>query len=82
MTEKSQVEELIPAEIEREEKKDGKFLKLKRYFTDGKNNPFDEVEWETTRVKIVSQEDGKVLFDHNVEHPTSWDEMAVRNLFR
>jgi len=54
-----------------------KTLKLKRFFTKELENPFDSVEWITSRVSI-NDLDGNNIFDHEVEHPTTWDEMAVR----
>lgn len=54
-----------------------KLLKFSRFFTDENIHPFDEIEWSTTRVMIKNL-DNKVIFDHEVEHPVQWNEMAVR----
>jgi len=65
-------------EKEEEEKSQSKkTLKLKRFFTKDGENPFDSVDWTTSRVSI-NDLDGKNIFDHEVEHPTNWNEMAVR----
>ena len=72
--EKERKEEMDPREKAASQRK---CLRPKRYFTDGKQHPFDKVEWTTSKVKIEGS-DGAVIFNHDVEHPAFWDEIAVR----
>jgi ribonucleotide reductase alpha subunit len=78
MSSKEESDVIVLETADNSEHKNKNLLKLERYFTDGINSPFEKVEWTTTRIKITSHEDGKIIFDYNVEHPIFWDEMAVR----
>jgi ribonucleoside-diphosphate reductase alpha chain len=60
-----------------EQMEEKKFLKLKRFYTDGITHPFDKLEWTTSKVEIKDME-GNVIFNQDVEHPVSWDYMSVR----
>ncbi len=74
---KNEKEEEMNENKESEKNQPKKTLKLKRFFTKELESPFDSVDWTTSRVTI-NDLDGKTIFDHEVEHPVTWDEMAVR----
>src|SRR3970040_1229888 len=52
-------------------------LEFKRYFTDGKNSPFDAVEWER-RTALIGNEKGETIFrQESVEVPKAWSQTAT-----
>ena len=52
-------------------------LDFKRYFTDGKNSPFDAVEWER-RTALIGNEKGETIFrQESVEVPRAWSQTAT-----
>jgi len=52
-------------------------LEFKRYFTDGKNSPFDAVEWER-RTALIGNEKGETIFrQESVEVPKVWSQTAT-----
>src|SRR3974390_1813640 len=52
-------------------------LEFERYFTDGRNSPFDAVEWER-RVALIGNEKGKTIFrQEDVEVPKGWSQTAT-----
>jgi ribonucleoside-diphosphate reductase alpha chain len=52
-------------------------LEFQRRFTDGKNSPFDKVEWER-RTALIGNDKGQVIFrQENVEVPKSWSMTAT-----
>jgi ribonucleoside-diphosphate reductase alpha chain len=52
-------------------------LVFERYFTDGKNSPFDAVEWEK-RTALISNEKGVTIFrQEDVEVPKNWSQTAT-----
>ena len=52
-------------------------LDFKRYFTDGKNSPFDAVEWER-RTALIGNEKGETIFrQESVEVPKVWSQTAT-----
>ncbi len=52
-------------------------LEFKRYFTDGKNSPFDAVEWER-RTALIGNEKGETIFrQESVEVPRAWSQTAT-----
>ena len=54
-----------------------KGLTFQRYFTDGKNSPFDLVQWEK-RTALIGNEKGVTIFrQDNVEVPKSWSQTAT-----
>ncbi len=54
-----------------------KGLFFQRYFTDGKQSPFDEVEWEK-RTALIGNEKGVTIFrQEGVEVPKSWSQTAT-----
>jgi ribonucleoside-diphosphate reductase alpha chain len=55
----------------------GPGLFFPRYFTDGKNSPFDLVEWEK-RTALIGNEKGVTIFrQEGVEVPKSWSQTAT-----
>ncbi len=55
----------------------GKGLMFQRYFTDGRNSPFDAVEWEK-RTALIGNEKGVTIFrQEGVEVPKSWSQTAT-----
>jgi ribonucleoside-diphosphate reductase alpha chain len=55
----------------------GKGLVFERFFTDGKNSPFDAVEWEK-RTALIGNEKGVTIFrQEDVEVPKSWSQTAT-----
>jgi ribonucleoside-diphosphate reductase alpha chain len=59
------------------EKSGGKGLPFQRYFTDGRNSPFDMVEWEK-RTALIGNEKGVTIFrQEGVEVPKSWSQTAT-----
>jgi ribonucleoside-diphosphate reductase alpha chain len=54
-----------------------KGLFFQRYFTDGKQSPFDAVEWEK-RTALIGNEKGVTIFrQEGVEVPKSWSQTAT-----
>ncbi|MGC1617278.1 MAG: vitamin B12-dependent ribonucleotide reductase [Candidatus Acidiferrum sp.] len=54
-----------------------KGLPFDRYFTDGKNSPFDAAEWEK-RTALIGNEKGVTIFrQEDVEVPKSWSQTAT-----
>jgi ribonucleoside-diphosphate reductase alpha chain len=52
-------------------------LVFERYFTDGKNSPFDLVEWEK-RTALIGNEKGVTIFrQEGVEVPKNWSQTAT-----
>jgi ribonucleoside-diphosphate reductase alpha chain len=52
-------------------------LEFRRFFTDEKVSPFDQVEWEK-RIAQIANEKGQVLFrQDDVEVPKSWSQTAT-----
>jgi ribonucleoside-diphosphate reductase alpha chain len=52
-------------------------LVFDRFFTDGKNSPFDAVEWEK-RTALIGNEKGATIFRQNdVEVPKTWSQTAT-----
>ena len=52
-------------------------LVFERHFTDGKNSPFDRVEWEK-RTAQIGNEKGQVIFrQENIEVPRTWSQTAT-----
>ena len=52
-------------------------LTLRRYFTRGEKNPFEELTWER-RAAIITNEKGEKVFEQtDVEVPSSWSQMAT-----
>jgi len=52
-------------------------LVFERFFTDGKNLPFDRVEWEK-RTALIGNEKGVTIFrQEDVEVPKSWSQTAT-----
>jgi ribonucleoside-diphosphate reductase alpha chain len=52
-------------------------LVFERFFTDGKNSPFDAVEWEK-RSALIGNEKGVTIFrQDDVEVPKSWSQTAT-----
>src|SRR3981081_4393332 len=52
-------------------------LVFKRYFTDGKESPFDAVEWEK-RTALIGNEKGVTIFrQEDVEVPKGWSQTAT-----
>jgi ribonucleoside-diphosphate reductase alpha chain len=50
---------------------------FERYFTDGRNSPFDVIEWEK-RTALIGNEKGTTIFkQENVEVPKSWSQTAT-----
>jgi ribonucleoside-diphosphate reductase alpha chain len=55
----------------------GKGLTFQRFFTDGKESPFDLVEWEE-RTALIGNEKGVTIFrQEDVEVPKSWSQTAT-----
>ncbi|HEY5070143.1 MAG TPA: hypothetical protein VII37_10145, partial [Candidatus Acidoferrum sp.] len=55
----------------------GTGLFFQRYFTDGKQSPFDMVEWEQ-RTALIGNEKGVTIFrQEGVEVPKSWSQTAT-----
>jgi ribonucleoside-diphosphate reductase alpha chain len=52
-------------------------LVFERYFTDGKNSPFDVVEWETRTAHIGNEKGVTIFKQENVEVPKSWSQTAT-----
>ena len=74
---KVQNEQVQPYELENINIDSGKTINVKRFFSKDDVNPFDEIEWIISRIKIKNI-NGDILFDQDIEHPVFWDEMAVR----
>src|ERR1700693_5720756 len=54
-----------------------KGLVFERYFTDGKQAPFDVVEWEK-RTALIGNEKGVTIFkQEDVEVPKGWSQTAT-----
>ncbi|MEM4375627.1 MAG: vitamin B12-dependent ribonucleotide reductase [Candidatus Woesearchaeota archaeon] len=51
-------------------------LKIERYFTDGKKDPFDTVEYEIKKLEIKDSS-GKVIFSMDAEFPKGWSDVAA-----
>ena len=52
-------------------------LPFERFFTDGKNSPFDAVEWEK-RTALIGNEKGVTIFrQEDVEVPKGWSQTAT-----
>jgi ribonucleoside-diphosphate reductase alpha chain len=52
-------------------------IRVKRFFTDGSDEPLDRVEWEQRDASITGA-DGNVVFEQRgVEVPSSWSQMAT-----
>ena len=52
-------------------------LKFERFFTDGKNSPFDAVEWEK-RTALIGNEKGVTIFrQEDVDVPKNWSQTAT-----
>jgi ribonucleoside-diphosphate reductase alpha chain len=52
-------------------------LRVRRYFTRGGVDPYDEIDWEI-RSASITNEKGKVVFEqNNVEIPKTWSLMAT-----
>jgi len=52
-------------------------MTFRRFFTDGKQSPFDAVEWEQ-RTALIGNEKGVSIFrQDNVEVPKSWSQTAT-----
>jgi ribonucleoside-diphosphate reductase alpha chain len=52
-------------------------MTFRRFFTDGKQSPFDAVEWEL-RTALIGNEKGVSIFrQDNVEVPKSWSQTAT-----
>ncbi|MCI5071906.1 vitamin B12-dependent ribonucleotide reductase [bacterium] len=59
------------------QKKTGKGLNFKRYFTQEGVHPFDAIEWET-REALIANEKGEVVFSQkDVEVPKFWSMLAT-----
>ena len=55
----------------------GKGLVFQRYFTDGRKDPFDAVEWEK-RTALIGNEKGVTIFrQEDVEVPKNWSQTAT-----
>ena len=52
-------------------------LVFERYFTDGKNSPFDEVEWEKRTAQIGNEKGVTIFKQEDVEVPKSWSQTAT-----
>ncbi|MCB9557407.1 MAG: vitamin B12-dependent ribonucleotide reductase [Deltaproteobacteria bacterium] len=52
-------------------------ISIKRFFTEGLEDPFAEVKWEK-RDALISGADGQVIFEQrDVEVPSTWSQMAT-----
>ena len=52
-------------------------LEFKRYFTDGRNSPFDAIEWDR-RTALIGNEKGETIFkQESVEVPRAWSQTAT-----
>src|ERR1700676_3063353 len=55
----------------------GSGLFFERFFTDGKNSPFDTLEWEK-RTALIGNEKGVTIFrQEGVEVPKNWSQTAT-----
>lgn len=55
-----------------------RYLNVERVFSDGKTNPFGQVEWER-RTAEITDDAGKVIFkQENVEVPKFWSLLATK----
>ena len=55
-----------------------KSLRLERVFSDAKQHPFDQIEWDR-RTAEITDDSGKVIFkQENVEVPKSWSVLATK----
>jgi ribonucleoside-diphosphate reductase alpha chain len=52
-------------------------LVFARYFTDGKNSPFDVVEWERRTAHIGNEKGTTIFKQENVEVPKNWSQTAT-----
>ncbi len=52
-------------------------LVFERYFTDGKNSPFDVVEWEKRTAHIGNEKGVTIFKQEDVEVPKSWSQTAT-----
>src|SRR5690349_11539840 len=53
-------------------------LVFERFFTDGKNLPFDRVEWETRSGQIGTGEGVTIVREGAVEVPKGWSQLATK----
>lgn len=58
-------------------KKNKEGLTIRRYFTDGKKNPFDSVEYEVKNLSIKNYKTGEVIFSMQAEFPAGWSSTAA-----
>ncbi len=52
-------------------------LMFERYFTDGKNSPFDVVEWEKRTAHIGNEKGTTIFKQEDVEVPKGWSQTAT-----
>jgi ribonucleoside-diphosphate reductase alpha chain len=58
--------------------KKGSNIRVERVFSDGKCNPFDEIEW-SRRTAEITDEGGNIIFkQENVEVPNGWSQLATK----
>ena len=58
--------------------KKGSNVRVERVFSDGKCNPFDEIEW-SRRTAEITDEGGNIIFkQENVEVPKGWSQLATK----
>jgi ribonucleoside-diphosphate reductase alpha chain len=58
--------------------KRGKYLPVRRVFSDARMKPFDQVEWDT-RTAEITDDSGKVIFkQENVQVPRTWSLLATK----
>ena len=58
--------------------KKGSSIRVERVFSDGKCNPFDEIEW-SRRTAEITDEGGNIIFkQEDVEVPKDWSQLATK----
>ena len=58
--------------------KKGSSIQVERVFSDGKCNPFDEIEW-SRRTAEITDEGGNIIFkQEDVEVPKGWSQLATK----
>ena len=58
--------------------KKGSSIQVERVFSDGKCNPFDEIEW-SRRTAEITDEGGNIIFkQEDVEVPKDWSQLATK----
>jgi ribonucleoside-diphosphate reductase alpha chain len=52
-------------------------LRIRRFFTDGKTHPYEQVEWERRTAQIGNEKGVTIFRQENVEVPKSWSMTAT-----